>query len=161
MRCLMTQRLKDSAGDQGKGREGRKKVTEKLQKFKTSGMSKRILWWKTTPPFYCLCDVTIFEGRVHVQILAFWVYVCVFTTATSIISVSWADGAGAQQVCSLIPIPLHLPVCPSMFARAHCVLHRETPGLCCTWACCPVLRLTDTHIHTQEHTGAEPVPVTG
>ncbi len=81
------------------------------------------------------------------------VCVCVFATAAFIISVSWVDRAGAQQVRSLIPIPLHLPVCPSMFAQAHCVLHRGTPGLCCTRACCPVLCLTAyTHTHTHAHT---------
>lgn len=83
--------------------------------------------------------------------------VCVFSSA-SVISVSRADRAGAQQVRSLIPVPLHLPVCPSMFAHAHCVLHRGTPGLCCTWARCPVFSLTT---HTHSHTGTLPVPVTG
>ena len=91
---------------------------------------------------------------------------CVCSLAASVTGVSQADRAGAQQVCSLIPIPLHLPVCPSMFAHAHCVLHRGTPGLCCTWAHCPVLCLTThththTHTHTLEHTGIRPVPVTG
>ncbi|CAF99399.1 unnamed protein product [Tetraodon nigroviridis] len=57
--------------------------------------------------------------------------------------------AGAQQVCPLLAIPSRLPVRPAMFIHAHCVLDGGAPGLCCTWASCPVCSVT---VHTQTHT---------
>lgn len=156
----------------GRAEKSREKVTEKvcedsnvvwglIEKYDlmltdTELIADLSLWC------YNICDLK------EMCMSMFWLFcvcvcLCVFPTAASIM-VSRADTAGAQQVCSLIPVPLHLPVCPSMFAHAHCVLHRRTPGLCCTWARCPVICLTrHTHTHTcsEEHAGTQPVPVTG